>query len=107
MKPLDQHLTTPKKHHEKVPQNSAKNNITTTSWKTCKPRQHHLGILDTHFIRKQVRNWGRQKKEHQQNRIGESEQVMSAGKWEEGIANPHNHRETPTEDRTGDDTFWS
>jgi len=92
-----------KKTSRKVPQNSAKNNITTTSWKTCKPRQHHLGIqiLISSENKYEI---GTTKKEHQQKQNGEFRAVMSAGSGK-GNANPHNHRETPTEDRTGDDTF--
>jgi hypothetical protein len=83
---LDQHQSKPKKNITKSSTKLSKNNITTTSWKTCKPRQHHLGIPDTHSSENKY-EIGTTKKEHQQNRNRdeESEQVMSAGKWEEGM----------------------
>jgi len=103
---LDQHQSKPKKkHHEKFHKTQQKIISRQHLGKTCKPPQHHLGIPDTHFIRKTNHEIGDdKKKEHQQNRMENHEQVMSAGSGK-GNANPHNHRETPTEDRTGDDTL--
>lgn len=59
-----------------------KNNITTTSWKTCKPSSTSSWNSDTHFIRKQIRNWDDKKRTsaEQNGRIRASDVCREVGR---------------------------